>query len=162
MAEPSPADQRQFGAGVTTSDHWFLAPVNLDRHCIDALRSISAEGSTLYVHGQQLSATMRNELTSLTEWTGTSIPAGTGWPEDWYYSYRLRRPIDALEIVARHTEAEPPSIIERAWVLDENTPLWSWQRSGSELLVSGRIGSRRVTRLALALDRTPIHRDPAA
>lgn len=162
MPGPSPANEKHFGVGVVNSAHWLLAPVSLDRRSIDALRPISVEGSALYLEGQQLAQSLRNELTSLVEWTGTVVPPGVGWPEDWYFSYRLRRPAEALEILAKHIEAKPPSLADRAWVFADNAPLWEWHRSRSELLLSGDLTSRRVTRVALALDQTPIHREPAA
>ena len=162
MPGPSFANKKHHGVGLDARVHWVLTPVNFDARLIATLRPLSADASALYIEGQQLSVVLRDELASLTEWSGTAIPPGTGWPDDWYFSYRLRSPAEALDIVAKHLEVQKPSVVDRAWLFDDEAPRWEWQRDRSELRLGGDLAAGRLSRIALALERTPVRRDPAA
>ena len=155
MPGPSFSNAKHYGIGLADLKHWLLAPVDFDRRLITTLRSISAEASALYLEGQQLSAALRNDLAALTEWSGTAIPAGTGWPDNWYFNYRLRCPAESLDIVARHLEGAPVSCVDRVWLFSDSDPTREWQRDRRELLLAANLSAGRLTRVALALERTP-------
>jgi hypothetical protein len=162
MPGPSFSNEKHHGDGLANTSHWLFAPIEFGHRLVDALRSISADGSALYVEGQLLSAALREELSSIADWNGTAIPAGVGWPEDWYFTYRLRRPLEALDMLANHAQTVPPSLVDRLWLFRDRVPLWEWQRDRRELLLTADLSPERVKRAALALERTPVRRTPAA
>lgn len=162
MPGPSFSNEKHYGNGLANVSHWLLAPLDFDARLIATLRSVSAEASALYIESQELSAGLRNALAIFTEWSGTAVPAGTGWPEDWYFSYRLRRPVEALDIVAAQLDGTPASRVDRVWLFSDDVPLWEWRRDSRELLLAGNLSAGRLSRIALALERTPLRRDPAA
>jgi hypothetical protein len=124
---------------------------------VRALGGAFPDATTLYLVGAQWSPTARAVLQGHSEWTGTTIPAGTDWPEDWYEAARVRLDPDAWAALAALADAEGLAALGTSGALFRHDDLlaeWLATRGASavELLeLTSAIPAARLRRLALAL-----------
>ena len=153
MTSPTPTNEKHRGATLAKRPHWRLPLGALTFDALAILAGVGAEASALYVRGapaQTLPSDLRTALEPLRDWNSTTIPAGTGWPTDWYAMLRLREPGRALTLLQEHGVPATFGVVG-VWLFRADELLAEWQAEGGVLRLAPALGELRIRRLTKLL-----------
>lgn len=157
---------KHLGKSVVTAAHLHFEGLSLRGELFRALLALYPEATDLYLEGTQLRAEVRSRLERGGIRPATAIPAGTGWPDNWYEMMSVRVHARAMELVIALADEYGVAALGRTGSLFwDEVPVAEWRASESNvdvLAVSMVAPPSRLTVFERRLGVTPSRREGAS